>query len=221
MSHTHGPYSSGFPSTDFGITEHKHDEQTDYQGPEEDLPLVGVTVVSVRDPYAWVNSMSKNIYGGQKRNAFSLRADERYEEALERFLSTSWEGGDHVFNATYKDLFDMRYRKICNHVQSALRYSQYVLYLRQEDDVSETSKLSVVDTISRLGWPLKGVNGDVDMLRGEYVGHSGWIAHKEPKDEDALVDAVNRHADWAFERILGYLRRDADHVQSQTIDVGT
>ncbi len=209
---THGPYKLWVPPIDIGITEHKHDEQTAYPGPVEDVPLIGLTVVAVRDPYAWVGSMSHNIYGGQGRNKFVRREGEPYSGAIERFLSTSWAGGDHVYDTTYADIFEMRYRKVCNHVASALKYSQHVMYLRHEDDVMETSKLSILQAVSRLGWPLNAgnVKNGVNLLLGKYFGWSSksttWGSEEQQlSEQDDLVDAVNRHANWAFERVLGYL----------------
>lgn len=208
---THGPYKSVPPVVDLGITEHKHDEQTEYLGPVEDIPLIGVTVVAVRSPYDWIESMSRNIYGGQSRNKFKQGQGEAYKDAIERFLNTTWDGGDHIFETSYADIFELRYRKVCNHVASALKYSQHVMFLRHEDDVTDTSKLGVVEAVSRLGWPLNADNGDVDMLGDKYFGWSksvsNWGDEDAPSKHNDLVAAVNRHADWDFERVLGYLQQ--------------
>ena len=218
---SHGPYSVRAPPVDMGITEHKHDEQTEYPGSDVDVPFIGLTVVAVRDPYKWIESMSYEIYGGQARNKFKVGQNETYSDAMERFLNTSWVGGDHVFNTSYEDIFDMRYRKVCNHIASALKYSQHVLFLRHEDDVSVTSKLSVVEAVSRLGWPLNADNGDVDLLLGKYYGHSekntNWGTGKGSSGENELIEAVNRHADWAFERVLGYLKQTPARVSSKPV----
>ena len=213
---THGPYTVWVPPIDIGITEHKHDEQTVYRGPAEDVPFIGLTVVAMRDPYDWIDSMSRNIYGGQERNKFRRGEGEAYSDAIERFVNTTWVGGDHIFDTSYADIFDLRYRKVCNHVASALKYSQHVMYLRHEDDVTATSKLNILQEVSRLGWPLNAENGestkhgDVDLLLDKYFGYSGktstWGGDQRSLPND-LVDAVNRHANWAFEHALGYLQK--------------
>ena len=231
-NHTHGPYFYQWPRFDFGITEHKHDEQTQpsvnserlaammarsssdqYQPGVSVNDLIGLTVVAVREPYSWVQSMSKQIYGGQDRNKFDMgevneaNSNRTYAEAIDVFLSTSWEGGDHVFGTVYANLFDMRYRKVCNHLWSSLAYSQNVAYIRTEDVMSAGSKLAFVDAVARwTGWRAAE---NVDTGEGRYFGHSHDFPHEVTRGEGGergvLVEAVNRYADRRIERALGHV----------------
>ena len=218
-NHTHGPYYYQWPRDDFGITEHKHDEQTQPFVNSERHPgvsvddLIGLTVVAVREPISWVQSMSKQIYGGQDRNKFDMgevneaNSNRTYAEAIDAFLSTSWEGGDHVYGTVYANLFDMRYRKVCNHLWSSLAYSQNVAYIRTEDVLSAGSKLAFVDAVARwTGWRAAE---NADTGEGRYFGHGNDFPAKVTKGEGdergALVEAVNRYADRRIERALGYV----------------
>jgi len=218
-NHTHGPYYYQWPRDDFGITEHKHDEQTQPFVNSERHPgvsvddLIGLTVVAVREPISWVQSMSKQIYGGQDRNKFDMgevneaNSNRTYAEAIDAFLSTSWEGGDHVYGTVYANLFDMRYRKVCNHLWSSLAYSQNVAYIRTEDVLSAGSKLAFVDAVARwTGWRAAE---NADTGEGRYFGHGNDFPAKvtrgEGDERGALVEAVNRYADRRIERALGYV----------------
>ena len=218
-NHTHGPYYYQWPRDDFGITEHKHDEQTQPFVNSERHPgvsvddLIGLTVVAVREPISWVQSMSKQIYGGQDRNKFDMgevneaNSNRTYAEAIDAFLSTSWEGGDHVYGTVYANLFDMRYRKVCNHLWSSLAYSQNVAYIRTEDVLSAGSKLAFVDAVARwTGWRAAE---NADTGEGRYFGHGNDFPAKVTKGEGdergALVEAVNLYADRRIERALGYV----------------
>ena len=218
-NHTHGPYYYQWPRDDFGITEHKHDEQTQPFVNSERHPgvsvddLIGLTVVAVREPISWVQSMSKQIYGGQDRNKFDMgevneaNSNRTYAEAIDAFLSTSWEGGDHVYGTVYANLFDMRYRKVCNHLWSSLAYSQNVAYIRTEDVLSAGSKLAFVDAVARwTGWRAAE---NADTGEGRYFGHGNDFPAKvtrgEGDERGALVEAVNLYADRRIERALGYV----------------
>lgn len=212
------PMALNFPGDpiDFGISEHKHDEQR----PGETQYQPGLTVVSVRNPYDWVKSFQKKCYGCEQRNT------KNYLGTVEAFVSQAWVGGDHVYQdvATYKNIFDMRYKKVCNHIRSALTQSDCLIYLRQEDNLLPTSKNAIVEMAAAMtGWTPSGSQMSFDQL--QYYGHNedktdyrsieSYI-HSSlyfrqsnnnalTEEDKELIQAVNAHADPAFEHALGYI----------------
>lgn len=196
---------------DFGISQHKHDEQS------EGVFQPGLTVVSLRNPYDWVRSLQKKCYGCEDRNKYSKL------DSLRLFLNQSWSGGDHVPpHVVYRNLFDMRYRKLCNHVRAALTNSNCMIYLRQEDNILSSSKHSTLLMAARLtGWKLKNVS-ELN-IKSTYHGHSkektnylsagsyidSSLYFKSPsiytEEDRLLIAAVNEHVSQDLEEIAGFL----------------
>ena len=218
INHQNFPTARNFPGDpiDFGISEHKHDEQR----PGETQYQPGLTVVSVRNPYDWVKSFQKKCYGCEERNT------QKYLNTVEDFVTQAWVGGDHVYRdvATYNDIFDMRYKKICNHIRSALTQSDCLVYMRQEDNVLPNSKHAIVQMAAAMtGWTPRAPQTPFDQL--QYYGHNedgtdyrsieSYI-HSSlyfrqstntafTEEEKALIQAVNAHANPVFEHALGYI----------------
>ena len=105
----------------------------------------------------------------------------------------------------------MRYRKVCNFFWAAFEYSQNVVYIRSDDVKTLGDKLAFVDAVERwTGWEARE---DIDTKEGKYFGYSqdkqGRGHGLEGEERRALVDAVNKYADFRIERALGYVRLEA------------
>jgi hypothetical protein len=105
---------------------------------------------------------------------------------------------------------------VCNHLWSSLSYSQNVVYLRTEDVLTDGSKLALVDAVARwTGWRAEDT---LDMGAGRYFGHSkgDGKGRGAGAERDVLVEAVNRYADFVFERALGFVREEEGRTNERT-----
>ena len=194
--------------TDYGPNRHKHEMQSD------EGYYHGFTVLSVRNPYDYVRSMQRICFhcGNEafQRNVRKLDPDD--------FVNMAIQGG-HEVGYQFKDIFDMRQRKFCNHIRTAAERTDCVLLVRQEDNILKHQQEKYIWRIAKMtGWPLQA---DVAENHERY---SGWTPGKNSitttglitdsimlksrsqynDDDRRIVEAVNKKIDVRFESMLGY-----------------
>lgn len=191
--------------TDFGPNQHKHEMQKD------EGFFNGLSVISVRNPYDYVKAMNVWCFGCNPRGMSRL-------DPL-AFVNAKFEGFEHEVGYSFKDIFDMRQRKLCNHIRVAAERTDCVVIVRQEDNLLKHQQERYIWRIARLtGWPLRG--GIPDAHAG-YSGHMRWrrktdftpigylnesifFATSYVEKDERIIEAVNSKIDVDFEAMLGY-----------------
>lgn len=197
---------------EFGLNNHKHNSQQD-----DGRFYPGLTVISIRNPYDWVKSMMRDCYFC---DSAQVRASRKGH--LE-FVSTPWQRGAHITpGESFEDIFDLRMKKFCNHLKSAITSSDCVMIVRAEENVLPMHQEVFVQRVQNLtGWAMKGETPTVltgyhgraqsgtsmSMLPKDYFDRSVYFGYSRSQpEEDALhlVEAVNAKMNPTFEKLLGY-----------------
>eukprot|EP00890_Picochlorum_soloecismus_P004687 jgi/Picsp_1/5219/NSC_02582-R1_---NA--- len=193
---------------EFGINMHKHDVQ---KLDDDASYYPGLTVISVKNPYDWVASMMRKCYGCDPDNV---------QSSPEEFVTKPWIKGDHIHDGEkYENMFQMRAKKFCNHVQVAAEKTDCVLFVRQEDNLLWHQQYKYLWRAAEMtGWDF-----GKDMGHGQqgYYGRAksgpftpiGYLEKSlyftnnysalSGKDTE-LIRAVNSVLDRDFELALGY-----------------
>lgn len=200
---------------EFGLNNHKHNSQQD-----DGHFYPGLTVISIRNAYDWVRSMMRDCYFC---DSVQIRASRK--GPLE-FVSTPWTKGAHITpGESFEDILDLRMKKFCNHLKSAITSSNCVMIVRAEENVLPMQQEAFVQAVQNLtGWTMKGETPTVltgyhgraqsgtSMVPKDYFERSVYFrAHtleKETEERDTetlhLVEAVNTKMNPTFEKLLGY-----------------
>lgn len=200
---------------EFGLNNHKHNSQQD-----DGHFYPGLTVISIRNAYDWVRSMMRDCYFC---DSAQIRASRK--GPLE-FVSTPWQRGAHITpGESFEDIFDLRMKKFCNHLKSAITSSNCVMLVRAEENVLPMQQEAFVRAVQNLtGWTMKGemptvltgyhgrAQSGTSMAPKDYFERSVYFrAHtleKETEETDTetshLVEAVNARMNPTFEKLLGY-----------------
>ena len=182
-----------------GLGAHKHVFQ-DTEGPFN----AGVAVVSIRNPFDWVLGMKKQCWFCQSpewdRNVSTWN--------LEDFVSVPWEGSFEG-NEKFRNIFEMRYTKLCNHLQASLR-ATCVLLVRHDDLILPWQQVKFIHQIpSLLGWSLS--------TKAKYLSTYKWMegepydsfaeisrSHQMTPLNQSAIEIVKNHMNATLEASLGY-----------------
>ena len=194
---------------EFGINMHKHDVQ---KLDDDGTYYPGLTVISVKNPYDWVASMMRKCYGCDPDNVV---------RSPEEFVTKPWLKGDHIQKGeNFKNIFDMRAKKLCNHIQVAAEKTDCVLFVRQEDNFLWHQQYKYLWRAAEMtGWQLssKGIGHGQQGYFGRaktgpftpigYLEKSLYFANNYTtlsEKDIKLIRAVNSVLDRDFELALGY-----------------
>lgn len=192
---------------EFGINMHKHDVQK----LEDGSYYPGLTVISVKNPYDWVASMMRKCYGCDPDNVLSSPED---------FVTRPWTKGDHIHDdENYDNIFSMRVKKFCNHIQVAAEKTDCVLFVRQEDNLLWHQQYKYLWRAAEMtGWEFStemghGQQGYYGRARKGPFTPTGYLEkslyfmanHSSLSEKDTkLIRAVNSVLYRDFELALGY-----------------
>lgn len=188
---------------EFGLNSHKHNIQGNYGY------YPGLSIVSIRNPYDWIRSMIRQCYFCDRSQLSAIR------KGVREFLESPWTKGAHILPGEhYDNIFDLRKKKLCNHLRVAYERSDCVLLIRAEENVLSLQQQLFISKISNMTkWKQRNKSPKVFST---YLGRdstqesfnpSKYFSQSllfHPELDIDFVRAVRDHMDEEFEFALGY-----------------
>ena len=190
---------------EYGLNSHKHNTQSDTGY------YPGLSIVSIRNPYDWVQSMMKECYHCSKQQMKS-------KNDPDKFVSIPWTSGAHILpNERFDNIFDLRKKKFCNHLSVAARRSDCLMIIRAESTILGDQQKAFVQRVKAMtGWDMVqnepqevlgyfGRMGASTFNPAAYTRKSIYMKSTNYTSKDRrIIQAVRSGLDAEFERAVGY-----------------
>ena len=189
---------------EYGLNSHKHSTQSDTGY------YPGLSIVSIRNPYDWVQSMMKECYHCSKQQV-------KAKNDPDKFVSIPWTSGAHILpHEQFDNIFDLRNRKFCNHVSVASRRSDCVIIVRSESTILGDEQKAFVQRVKEMtGWDMVqkepqqalgyfGRMGASTFNPATYIHKSIYLKSNYTSKDRRIIQAVRSAMDADFEQAVGY-----------------